>query len=711
MRVSVTLLPTFLVQSRHSIIPMTTLVKPRDLISMALLALGAVLFSGCSSVEGNVASAGTIDDEALRDVDARPGEWLTHGRDHAETRFSPLTAINAGNVAQLGLVFSYETNTERGLEATPLFHDGVLYTTLPWSVVHAIDARSGLRLWEYDPGVDRARGQLACCDVVNRGVALYEGRVYVGTLDGRLVALDAETGDVVWEIVTVDQEQPYTITGAPRIVGGKVLIGNGGAEYGVRGYISAYDARTGELVWRFYTVPGDPSQPFESAAMEAAAETWTGEWWRYGGGGTVWDSFAYDPELDLVYVGTGNGSPWNREVRSPEGGDNLYLSSIVALRGETGELVWHYQTTPGDSWDFTATQHILLADLEIDGRLRKVAMQAPKNGFFYVLDRETGELISAEPYTEVTWATGVDLETGRPIESPRARYLDERETLKPGPYGGHNWHPMSYNPQTGLVYIPVQDASFTYEQATGFEYRHGVWNTGTNMAAALSGQRSPPEGSLVAWDPVRGRPQWVIPYVDIWNGGTLTTAGDLVFQGTSDGRFVAYRASDGETLWEVTVGGGVMAAPMTYVLDGTQYVAVMAGWGGSYGLSGRGRATVPGRMLVFALGGSEALLPATSAPAAPPAVIESDATPQQIATGAALYAQSCAVCHGQNAESSGVIPDLRYADPTTLQEFEEIVLGGIRQSRGMPSFSRTLGTAEAEAIRAYLLDRRAELYP
>jgi quinohemoprotein ethanol dehydrogenase len=547
--------------------------------------------------------------------------------------------------------------------------------------------------------------------VVNRGVALYRGLVIVGILDGRLAALDAKTGELIWEVLTVDQSQDYTITGAPRVIGGKVVIGNGGAEYGVRGYVSAYDAESGDLVWRFYTVPGDPSQPFESPAMAAAAETWTGEWWKYGGGGTAWDAFAYDPDLDLLYIGTGNGSPWNREIRSPGGGDNLYLSSIVAVRGETGELVWYYQTTPGDSWDFTATQHIMLAELEIDGRQRQVVMQAPKNGFFYVLDRETGELISAEPYTEVTWATGVDLATGRPIEAPGARYLEERANLKPGPYGGHNWHPMSFNPETGLVYIPVQDASFVYAQANQFEYRAGAWNTGTNMAAAVGVRRDPPRGSLVAWDPVAGEPRWAVPYTDIWNGGTLSTAGNLVFQGTADGRFVAYRAADGEKLWEVTVGGGVMAAPVTYELDGTQYLAVMAGWGGSYGLSGRGRATVPGRLLVFALGGSEAFTPIDVSRRAPPSRIASDAPAGVVASGAAVFAQSCAACHGANAESSGVIPDLRYASAETFEQFQDIVLGGARQAQGMPTFNTTLSVEQVDAVRAYVLDRRSELYP
>lgn len=651
-----------------------------------------------------------VDDSVLRNVELRPAEWLTHGGDYAETRFSRLTGLNDGNVERLGLAWSFATDTDRGLEATPLVVDGTIYTTGSWSIVYALDARSGVELWRWDPQVDRSLGRLACCDVVNRGVAFYQDKVFVGTLDGRLAAIDGRSGEVVWEVVTVDQDEPYTITGAPRIVDGMVIIGNGGAEYGVRGYVSAYDAGTGELVWRFHTVPGDPSLPFESEAMEHAASTWSGEWWKYGGGGTAWDSFAYDPELDLLYVGTGNGSPWNWQIRSNGEGDNLYLSSILALRAGTGELVWYYQTTPGDTWDFTATQHMILADLQIEGRTRKVIMQAPKNGFFYVLDRETGEFISGDAYTEVTWASGIDPETGRPIEVPGARYESELIVMKPGALGGHNWHPMSFSPETGLVYIPVQDAEFVYSHNPNFQYRPGFWNTGTGLGLANSGVRTaPPTGSLVAWDPVARQERWRVAYPNMWNGGTLATAGNLVFQGTSDGRFVAYRANDGAKLWEAPVGGGIIAPPVTYELDGTQYVAVMAGWGGSYGLQARGRDFLPGRMLVFSLDGAGTLEFTSAVERTAPVAIASEASPDQIAAGAGLYAQNCAVCHGSGAESGSAIPDLRYATPETMARFHAIVLGGERLERGMPSFANSLTTEQVENLRAYLLDRRAAL--
>ncbi len=654
-----------------------------------------------------------IDDAALRQAERRAGDWITHGRTYSEARYSPLKQINASNVKNLGLAWSFDTGTRRGLEATPIVVDGVMYTTGSWSVVFAIDARSGKQLWKWDPQVPRAYGSKACCDVVNRGVAVYKGKVYVGVLDGRLAALDAETGKVVWQVVTVDQSRSYTITGAPRIVKGKVIIGNGGSEYGVRGYVSAYDAETGKLVWRFYTVPGDPSQPFESPAMEKAAKTWKGEWWKMGGGGTVWDSMAYDPELDLLYIGTGNGSPWNQHVRSPGGGDNLYLSSIVALRPDTGELVWYYQTTPGDTWDFTATQHILLADLEIGGRTRKVLMQAPKNGFFYVIDRATGELISAEAYVTVSWAKGIDKQTGRPIEAPGVRSQEGIIQVQPGPLGGHNWQPMSYNPQTGLVYIPAQETAFFFLHDRNFKYRPGTWNTGFDFSILTEPPPALPAGHLLAWDPVNQKERWRVQYQNIWNGGTLTTAGNLVFQGTSDGRFVAYSADKGEKLWEVTVGTGVIASPVSYEIDGLQYVSVMAGWGGAYaviGGYGANVSVVPGRLLTFALNGKRPLPQIVAAKMPSLAPVASDASPEIIASGAKLYAQWCAVCHGLAAlGGGGVLPDLRLSQPAIYEQYPQIVLEGKLADIGMPSFKQWLGREDVEAIRAYLLKRRAEL--
>lgn len=658
----------------------------------------------------NAKGARGIDDAALRNADERRGEWITHGRNYSETRFSPLNQINGGNIKQLGLAWSFDTNTTRGLEATPIVVDGVMYTTGSWSVVFALDARTGKQLWRWDPEVPRAFGQKACCDVVNRGVAIYKGKVYVGTLDGRLVALDAETGKPLWQVVTVDQNLPYTVTGAPRVVKGKILIGNGGAEMGVRGYISAYDAETGKMAWRFYTVPGDPSKPFESPALERAAKTWSGEWWKIGGGGTVWDSMAYDPQLDLLYVGTGNGSPWNREIRSRGTGDNLYLSSIVALKPETGEMVWYYQTTPGDSWDYTATQHIILADLDIGGRKRKVLMQAPKNGFFYILDRSDGELLSAQAYVPMSWATGVDKKTGRPAENTGVRYKDAAAFIKPGPLGGHNWQPMSYNPQTGLVYIPAQDTLFIYSPDKKFQYRPGSWNLGIDFSIFKDPAPMMP-GFLLAWDPVNQKERWRVPYPAFWNGGTLTTAGNLVFQGTSEGRFLAYSADKGEKLWEISLGTGIIASPVTYEIDGVQYVSIMAGWGGAFPLTGgdgKGAAPAGGRLLTFALNG-KLMLPEPVARKWSFTPIEINASAEKIEAGSVLFAQWCSVCHGLGAAGGGATADLRYSNAPIFDKYRDIVLEGKYQGMGMPSLKSWLTADDVDAIRAYVLKRRAAL--
>jgi len=662
-------------------------------------------------------AAAAVDDARLAGADAASDDWLTHGRTYGEQRYSPLAQIDADNVGQLGLAWWLDTRTTRGLEATPLVADGILYTTGSWSVVFAVDVRTGSLLWSYDPQVPRAAGRNACCDVVNRGVALYEGRVYVGTLDGRLVALDAATGAVVWEVVTVDPTKPYTITGAPRVVKGKVVIGNGGAELGVRGYVSAYDAETGALAWRFFTVPGDPSLPFESPALERAAPTWNGEWWKMGGGGTVWDSLAYDPALDLLYVGTGNGSPWSRHARSPDGGDNLYVSSILALRPDTGELVWHYQTTPGDTWDFTSTQHMILADLVIGGRPRQVLMQAPKNGFFYVLDRRTGELISAEKFAEVTWAERVDLASGRPVETATARYQgSDLIEVKPSPHGAHNWHPMSFNPRTGLVYIPVHEIPYFFKRDPNFRFTPGAWNLGIDWNV---GERFPRElvsGHLLAWDPVAQKEVWRAQYTSPWNGGTLTTAGNLVFQGTAHGSFAAYRADDGKLLFEAPAGTGIVAAPITYRVDGEQYVTVMAGWGGAFALAAGDAAAAAGvtdnrgRILTWRLGGT-AKLPVQEAVERQIAAIPGDLDAAAAKRGLGLYTRWCSVCHGPGAESGGVLPDLRKSNPEILElaNFTRIVRDGAFLPRGMPSFGEFLSPEDVAAIRQYVLSRRAAL--
>ena len=694
----------------------------RTLRSLALL---AIVCAGTALAGGG---PGTVDGKRIAAADGEPQNWLAHGRTYGEQRYSPLAQINDHNVERLGLAWAVPMGTYRGLEATPLVIDGMMYTTATWSVVYALDAKSGRQLWSYDPQVPREWGRYGCCDAVNRGVAVWKGNVYVGTFDGRLVALDAKTGRKRWEVNTIDRSKPYTITGAPRVVKGKVLIGNGGGEYGVRGYLSAYDAKTGELAWRFYTVPGNPKDGFENPEMAEAAKTWHGEWWVGGGGGTVWDSMAYDPDLDTLYVGTGNGSPWNREIRSPGGGDNLYLSSILALNPNTGRLKWYYQTTPAESWDYTATQHIVLADLTINGKPRKVLMQAPKNGFFYVLDRVSGQLLSADKFAPVTWADHVDLQTGRPVENPAASYKNQTALVVPAPYGAHNWQPMAYNPGTGLVYIPAHQPLGVYPPPqdvlrTGhYQRRDMFWNPGIDwntfidtvegLIQKLGGVLPPDRGYLKAWDPLQKKTLWEIEQPAWWNGGLLTTAGNLLLQGTGDGRFVAYAADSGRILWALPTSIGIIAPPITYEVDGVQYITVMAGYGGAGGVTGGDPRTMAsaryvnsGYVLTFKLDGQTPMPRIaernTSIPE-PPAI---DATPEQVQNGKYKYMSTCMVCHGALVVSGGVLPDLRMLTAEKHQIFRNIVFDGVIHSAGMPRLGDLLSEQDVHDIHAYIIER------
>ena len=662
-----------------------------------------------------------LDGERIINADSEPGNWLSHGRTYDEQRFSPLDQITTENIGELELAWYQDTGSKRGLEATPIVVDGVMYTTGAWSTVQAYDAKTGERIWEYDPMVPKSWGKYACCDVVNRGAAVWKGRVYVGTIDGRLVALDAVTGEVDWDVLTIDKERPYTITGAPRVLKDLIIIGNGGAELGVRGYITAYDTETGEQKWRFYTVPGDPNEPFESPAVEAAAKTWLGgKWWEVGGGGTVWDSMAYDPELNLLYIGVGNGSPWNRYIRSPGGGDNLYLSSIVAINPDDGSLVWYYQTTPGDNWDYTATQHIILADIEINGEVRKTAIQAPKNGFFYVIDRTDGSFISAEAYVPVNWASHIDPETGRPVETDDANYSAEAKTVFPGPLGGHNWHPMTYSPMTGLVYIPALDLSFTYAQDNAFKHEPGQWNLGVRFDPAEPAAPATPEeqmeilksvqGRLLAWDPVSQKEQWRIEHTSAWNGGLLSTAGNLVFQGRSDGMFAAYTADSGELVWEREVHTGIIAAPVSYEIDGEQYIAVVAGWGGAFGTAAgvprhKGNVLQEGRVLAFKLKG-KAEMPAPAITyvnmVQPPEEITT--TPERLFNGQQKYQLYCGTCHGSNVTSGSQIPDLKYLNEAGYARFESVVPQGVLEGLGMPKFDHVLSDDDVADVKAFVAE-------
>jgi quinohemoprotein ethanol dehydrogenase len=661
-----------------------------------------------------------VDTARLIAADTEPGNWMSAGRTYDEQHFSPLRKIEAANVKQLGLAWFYDLDAaHRGQESTPLVIDGVMYVTSAWSKVFALDAKTGAPLWTYDPKVPGRVGVNACCDAVNRGVAVWQGRVYLGTLDGRLIALDAATGKPAWEVMTVPEGARYTITGAPRALKGMVLIGNGGAEMGMRGYVTAYDAGTGKQVWRFYTVPGDPSQPFESPALEKAAKTWSGEWWKLGGGGPVWDSIVYDPAMDLIYIGVGNGTPWNRDkVR----GDALFLTSIVALKASTGEYVWHYQTTPGDEWDYDACSPLILADLDIGGKKRNVIMQAPKNGFFYVLDRATGELLSADPYAVTNWAKSVDPKTGRPSIESAARYSETGKPFvaMPGPGGGHSWQPMSFSPLTRLVYIPVTELSFPFIPEKSATLHELAWNTGVDFNAGSLPQdskikafiKSGLKGHLAAWDPVARKEVWRAELGRPWNGGVASTAGNLVFQGNGMGEFVAYGADTGVRLWSAETQAGVLAAPIAYSVDGDEYVAIEVGWGGAFGLAAGELArdshvasNLP-RVLVYKLGGSAVLPPL---PAAAPAVLDppaDTATEANVTAGKALYHRYCSSCHGDSATGSGVLPDLRYSGLIKSPEaFDMTVRQGTRIDKGMVAFKDEVSPQDLEKIRAYVIHR------
>ena len=685
-------------------------------------------------------SLGTLSSPATNSVTVNqqalisPGkEWLNYGRTYKEQRYSPLAEINKNNVNELDLAWSFKFDTARGMEATPIMHNGVLYVSTGWSHVHAINARTGAEIWHYDAKVPKAHLAKTCCGPVNRGVAIWQKdemsplQVFFGSLDGRLIALDALTGEENWSVQSTPTDGNYSITGAPRIVKDMVIIGNGGGELGVRGYISAYDVSSGEMRWRFYTVPGDRNKPQESEALEKALSSWSGdEWYKLGGGGgTVWDTLVFDPDLDILYIGTGNGSPWNRDLRSPGGGDNLYLSSIVAINPNDGKYIWHYQTTPKENWDYTATQQLILAELTIKGEERKIIMQAPKNGFFYVLDRVTGELLSAEKFGHVTWATHVDMATGRPVESEFADYQKNGGSyLWPSPFGAHNWQPMSYSQKTGYIYIPVQSFPAYFTGQKEVRYLENRWNTGVDLneirgpqswVAGRAVMDALVYGELVAWDPIKNERAWTVRHPKPSNGGTLSTAGNLVFQGTWDGVFTAYDAANGDQLWQYQSDSAILAGPITYELDGDQYVAVAQGSGGvvmlTIGDEVRKNTVNQNRLLVFKRGKSEkGFLPIDdSVVQIQPLYGHSDTDDATIKNGEYLYHTNCASCHGIDATSNYVVPDLRYMTEKTHEDFATIVLGGSLTHKGMIGFYETLNLDDVNMIHEYLKDKQVSL--
>lgn len=648
--------------------------------------------------------------------ESRGENWLAFGRTYSEQRFSPLVQINAANVAQLMPDWFIDLPNDRSLVSTPLVAEGVMYFIGSMNIVRAVDAASGEALWRYDPRVAEhaARRMRAGWDN-SRGIGLWEDKLFVATWDGRLIAVDRHSGAEIWSVRTIDPDLAMYITGAPKVFKGKVLIGNGGTEHGPnRGYVTAYDAGTGELIWRFFIVPGNPAAGFENEAMAMAAETWTGEWWLHGGGGNAWHGFTYDAELDQLYIGTGNGSPWNRQIRSPDGGDNLFLSSVLALDPDTGGYLWHYQTTPGETWDYNSSMDIVLADLAIDGEEVKALLHAPKNGFFYVIDRRDGQLLSAEPFVPTTWASRIDLSTGRPVENPGVRYESGPAVIAPSSIGGHNWHAMSYNPRTGLAYIPsiftaAGRSSGAIDIAT---YRNEQWRFDPAVGGGPGGgwTRDYP-GALQAWDPVRQERAWEAPADGVWDAGTLTTAGDLVFQGRADGHLLAYEAASGEPLWDFDLGLGVSAPPITYSVDGKQYLAILVGWGGSMAALGGGDMARYGwsygaqtrRLVAFSLDG-DAELPPQAPPSVPRPLASSDfAVDDRLAQGAAeSFNTACAFCHGPGAISAGMAPDLRAsAVPLSAGAFESVVRQGALRQNGMPPFA-DYSDEQLERLRHYI---------
>lgn len=669
------------------------------------------------SVRHIKAVTGAIDDEALRSADTNQADWLSYGRNYREDRYSKLDQITKDNLDQLGLAWTFELPSTRGIQATPLVVDGIMYFTGPWSVVYALDVRKGKLIWTHDPNVPREKAADMCCGVVNRGVAIYKGAVFVGTMDGRLQSLDAATGTVNWSVMTVPEDGNYSITGAPRIANGKIVIGNGGAEYSnVRGYVTAYDATTGNKVWRFYTVPGNPSEPFEHPILEEAAKTWTGEWWKQGGGGTAWDAILYDPEFNQVLIGVGNGTHWDQSIRSPDGGDNLFLSSIVAVHADTGAYQWHYQTTPGDTWDYTATQPIILADLEIDGVERKVAMQAPKNGYFYVIDRSNGELISADNFSYVNWSDGID-EKGRPIEREGMRYRDGKtHWISPSSHGAHNWFPMTYNHETGLVYIPGVKQSGPYADNLGIPYSENGALEGFEIAVSIAikafneqvidpdgwmpGARS---GELIAYDPIKQERVWAIPQPGHYNGGLLSTTTGLLMQGDAEGKFSIRDVENGRVLKQFDVRSGVISSPITYLVDGEQYITLIAEWGGGQGQTYRlTEAIYPGTVFTFKLGGTASFPEKLPSDGRTLTSLKTDASPSEIGWGYYRYFTNCLGCHSLPGSRGGAIPNLAYSPDEIFDSYQSILRDGLLSEIGMPIHD-WLSEKDVENIKSYVI--------
>lgn len=687
---------------------------------MAIVKRRFAQVAGALALAFSVASCGSnggVDDSVEEGRD-----WFTYGGGHEQLHYSSLDQINADDIGKLGLAWFHDIDAHDAY-TTPLVVDGVLYYAAGMSVLTALDATTGEELWTFDPMVaDQPEAGLRTrAGWAVRGISYARGKVFVATREGRVIAVDAKTGKEVWSVQTLDEAPNGYITGIPFVAGDNVVIGFGGADYDtVRGYVTAYNIETGKKAWRFFTVPGNPADGPDGEAsddvMEMAAKTWTGDWWKFGGGGTVWHAMTYDPKFDRVYLGTGNGYPWNQKVRSPDGGDNLFLASIVAVDAKTGKYVWHYQTNPGNTWDFNNAMDIELTELTIDGEKRDVMLHAPKNGFYYVIDRKDGKVISAEKFAQVNWAEKIDLETGRPVEDPASRYPDGKPFfLYPFPYGAHGVQAMSHNPKTGLTYIPVMEGGRWHadpESLKDFKIKHGMMiNTGLGAPPKDAPPSPPSVGKLVAWDPVAQKKVWEMPEPDMFGGGLLSTAGNLVFQGQVSGEFVAYTADKGKKIWAFDAQNGVLGAPISYSVDGKQYVTVIASFRSSYPSNPAWPYRQQRRrVLTFALGGEAKLPPFEKQPVVPaddPDFVIDDA---KVAVGAGVYNTSCIVCHGVGAKAGGAAPDLRASSvPLNAEAFKQIVHDGLLVSRGMGAFDN-LSEEQLEGLRHYIRKQaRAEL--
>ncbi len=709
--------------------------KLRALIAAASLALLASCSNGSEAPAVDTSVYGAGDD------------WDNPGGDWAESHFSRLTDISKENVGELGLAWEYDLGSARVQEATPVVIDGVMYTSGNLGRVYALNAATGEELWTFTPEVDMQYNRYACCDQANRGVAVADGKVIVGSLDGWLYALDAKTGAVAWKADTLpDRTRGYTVTGAPEVAGNLVIIGNGGAEYDTRGFVTAYDIRSGKQAWRFYTIPHDPKEgPQETEELEAALTTWSKDTrWEIGGGGTAWDAITYDPEFDQVIIGTGNGGPYPQAIRSPGGGDNLYLNSLVALDRKTGAMKWYFQETPTDSWDLTATQPMLLADLAIDGAKRKVIVHAPKNGFLFVVDRETGKPLAANAVVRTSWASGWNLQTGKPVLTPEASdYSKAPKIVFPSSAGARNWYPAAYDPGRNLYFaswIDMGNLMFIPPGQENPPHRRQAMNADaaliftSDLQAALPSLPPPLQEAVKAlpqwqWvkdkpfasqmraiDPVTGKVKWAADF-DGWQdrGGVLATQSGLVIHGTISGKLVVRDADTGKVLKTIDTGSSILAAPMTYRVDGVQYVAVQTGWGGggwgfvpAYAAAyAKGNAN---RLLVFKLGGGDVPIPPDLPPLEPapaPPAQAPGVTPEMIAMGGALFTENCSGCHSNQPRAP--LPDLRRIAPGTHDVFDQIVLEGLLKPNGMPQFDDLLTADQVKAIHAFLIDQQGNL--